>query len=257
MITLIKFLTWLASPVGFLSVSGLAAALLLTLGKAPRMRQLLITVGIGQLLFFAWTPVSTALVQGLEAKSRTLQSQNKGGPYTAILVLGGGLTPGLPDQTPANVHEAFDRVMNAAQRYHQGLAPQIIVSGGTSLRENYPQAQTEAAAMKSALVLMGVPEGAILTEDQSLTTRQNMAFTSAILKERQMSGRLALVTSATHMPRAIANARNEGLNVDAYPTDWTTPLAYRTPTQKWLPNAQALESSEVSLKEWLALITGY
>ena len=74
MITLIKFLTWLASPLGLLSVTSLAAAALLTLGKAPRLRQLLIMLGIGQLVLFAWPPVSTALVQGLEAKARSLQA---------------------------------------------------------------------------------------------------------------------------------------------------------------------------------------
>ena len=258
MITLIKILTWLASPIGILCACSLVAAALLGIRKAPHARLLLVTIGIGQLLLFAWPPVATQLSQHLEYKALTLQAQNTGGPYAAILLLGGGMEPALPGtQSPANAHEAFDRVIYAAQLYHHRLAPRIIVSGGTGLRDTYPQAQTEAAAMKTALILMGVPAQAILTEDQSLNTRQNMAFTADLLKTRHIDGTLAVITSATHMPRAIATANKTGLQADAYPTDWVTPWPYRPLAQRWLPNAQALEESERSLKEWIALLASY
>ncbi len=258
MITLIKILTWLASPLGMLLALSGIVGLLLALNKAPRIRIGLVTLAIGQLIFFAspWTAIT--LSQGLESKANALQTQNTGTAYTAILLLGGGMEPALPNNaTPANAHEAFDRVIYAAQLYQQGVAPKIIVSGGTGLRDNYPQAQTEAAAIQAALMLMGVPQSAILLEEQSLTTRQNMAFTAALLKTAHLHGRLALVTSATHMPRAVANANKAGLSVDAYPTDWTTPWHYRPFAHRWLPNAQALEESERALKEWVALVMNY
>lgn len=257
MISLIKILTWLASPIGILTACCLVAGSLLAFKRAPRFRRLILALGISQLLIFAWPPVAVLISQGLENKARQLQGQNTGSPYIAILLLGGGITPALPDQTTANTHEAFDRVIYAAQLYHHGLAPQIIASGGTGLRDAYPEAQTEAQAMKAALVLMGVPEAAIVIEDLSLTTRQNMAYTAQLVQQQGLSGKLALVTSATHMPRAMANAQKAGLNVDAYPTDWTTPLAYRHFAQRWLPNAQALDESEISLKELLALSFNY
>lgn len=258
MITFIKILTWLASPIGILAALSVAAGLMLALRKAPKTRLLLITLGIGQLLLFASPWTATQLSQHLEKKAKALQSQNQGGPYAAILLLGGGITPALPDnQTPANANEAFDRVIYAAQLYHQGLAPLIIVSGGTGLRDTYPNAQTEAQAMKDALLPMNVPSEAILLEDQSLNTRQNMAFIASLLKDKDIQGRLALVTSATHMPRAIANAQKAGLSVDAYPTDWTTPLQYRSLVQRWLPNAQCLDESERSIKEWIAHVAEY
>ena len=131
------------------------------------------------------------------------------------------------------------------------------MSGGNSLRDIYPQAQSEAAAMQAALILMGVPQQGILIEDQSLTTRQNIAFTADLLKAQGITGRLALVTSATHMPRAVANARRAGLQIDAYPTDWVEPLPLRPSALRVLPNAQALEESERALKEWLALVINY
>lgn len=257
MITVIKLLTWLASPIGLLVCLSLIAGGLRLLNKAPRTRLLLVTLAIGQLLLFAWPPVAVRLSQGLEAKAASLEARNQGKPYAAILLLGGGIRPGVPGLREANANEAFDRVIYAAQLYRQGLAPRIIVSGGSSLRDTYPNAQSEADAMKEHLILMGVPEQAILLETQSLTTRQNMALTAGLLQTQQIIGRLALVTSATHMPRAVATAEHTGLTVDAYPTDWVEPLSLRPITQRWLPNAQALEESERTLKEWLAFVMRY
>lgn len=258
MITLIKILTWLASPIGLLVALSSVAGLLLAMHKAPRARLALTVFAIGQLIFFAspWTAIT--LTEGLEHKAKLLQAQNTGSPYAAILLLGGGITPAVPgSQIPANAHEAFDRVIYAAQLYHQSLAPKIIVSGGTGLRETHQNAQTEAAAMQAALILMGIPQNAIIQEDQSLTTRQNMALTSELLRTTQITGRLALVTSATHMPRAMANAHKADLAVDAYPSDWATPWLYKPFPQRWLPNAQALEESERALKEWVAYSFNY
>ncbi len=257
MITFIKILTWLASPIGILTACSLVAGTLLVLRRASRARWLLITLGIGQLLLFAWPPIAATLSQSLEKQARTLESQNTGGPYAAILLLGGGIKPSLPNGQPANANEGFDRVIYTAERYHQSLAPFIIVSGGSGLRERNPSAQTEATAMKAALLLMGVPSHAILIEDQSLNTRQNMAYTAKLLQQHHINGRLAVITSATHIPRAIENAQKAGLNADAYPTDWSTPLAYRSFAQHWLPNAESLEESERSLKEWIALLANY
>ena len=257
MITFIKLLTWLASPIGLLTGLSLVAISLRLLNKAPRTSQLLIIIAIGQLLLFAWPPVAVYLSQGLEAKAKVLEAQNQGKPYASILLLGGGISPVVPGQQMANTHEAFDRVILAAHLYHDGLAPRIIVSGGTSLRDTYPDAQSEAAAMKAYLMLMGVPENVILLEEQSLTTRQNMTFTADLLKTRGITGRLALVTSATHMSRAAATAQRAGMAFDVYPTDWIEPLFLRPFAQRLLPSAQALEQSERALKEWLALVINY
>ena len=257
MITFIKILTWLASPIGLLTWLSLVALGLRLLNQAPRFRLLLTIIAIGQLLLFAWPPVTTELIENLESKARSLQAHNTGGPYVAILLLGGGISPGIPGVKTANAHEAFDRVIHAARLYHEGLAPRVIVSGGTALRDLYPGAQSEAAAMKDMLILMGVQSSAIISEDQSLTTRQNMSLSAELLKNHAISGRLALVTSATHIPRAAATAQRAGLKVDAFPTDWAEPRSLRPVTMRWLPNAQALEESERALKEWLALLINY
>lgn len=256
MITLIKILTWLASPIGILALSSVAAAVLTALHKLPRTRMLLVTLGIGQLLFFASPWTANALNEGLDAKARQLQAQNKGGPYSAILVLG-GMIDFDPANDVVNFGKSIDRLWYAAELYHQGLSPKVIVSGGNMVADHYPDAPTQAHLMKDALVKLGTPIEAIIIEPEALTTRQHMPLVKTLMRDQNLQGRLAMVTSASHMARSISNARQSGLDVDAYPTDWTTSLPGKAPINQWLPRSRYLEDSETAIKEWLSWALNY
>ncbi|OFX03983.1 MAG: hypothetical protein A3D94_20915 [Alphaproteobacteria bacterium RIFCSPHIGHO2_12_FULL_66_14] len=65
-------------------------------------------------------------------------------------------------------------------------------------------------------------------------------------------GRVALVTSAVHMPRALRLARIAGLDVAAFPTDWQPPSEVRASWENWLPSLGALSVSSNALWEILA-----
>ncbi|MGV1015876.1 MAG: YdcF family protein [Fluviibacter phosphoraccumulans] len=256
MISFIKILTWFASPIGILTLSSLSSGVLFALHKASRVRIFLITLGIGQLLFFASPWTAHALNDGLDAKARQLEAQNKGGPYTAILVLGG-----MIDLDPANgivnFGKSFDRLWYAAALYHQGLSHKIIVSGGNMVADHYPDAPTQAHLMKDALIKLGIPIEAIIIEPEALTTRQHMPLVRSLMEDHNLQGQLAMVTSASHMARAMNNARQSGLDVDAYPTDWNIAIPSKAPIDQWLPRSRYLEDSETAVKEWLSWALNY
>ena len=256
MITLIKTLTWLASPLGLLFAFSLAALVLLGLRKAPKTRVVLTIVAVGQLLFFASPWTANTLNQALDAKARALQAHNKGGPYAAIFLLGG-----MIDLDPAtgtiNFGNSVDRLWYTAELYHQGLSNKIIVSGGNMVADRYPDAPTQAHLMKNALMQLGVPARAIILEPEALTTRHHIPKVTRLMASQHLHGRLAIVTSAYHMPRAIMNARDGGLDVDAYATDWTIPMSARTRDGRFQPTARSLQNSEQALKEYLGLFIGY
>lgn len=256
MITVVKFLTWLASPIGILAVCSIAAGILLALRTAPKARALLIILGIGQLLFFATPWTAEALNEGLDTKARQLQAQNKGEPYAAIFLLGGMIDYDPTTQT-VNFGNSVDRILYAAELYHLGLSKRIIVSGGNEVADRYPNALTQAHLMKDALLKLGIPADAIILEPKALTTRQHMPLVKALMQAQNIQGRLAIVTSASHMPRAIMNARANLVDADAYPTDWTIPPSAETPINRWLPTAKSLRNSELALKEWIALLARY
>ena len=61
-----------------------------------------------------------------------------------------------------------------------------------------------------------MPSEAIVSEGSSLNTLENIRNVRAMVGD----GRVALVTSGYHMPRALKIARQGNLNVGAFPTDW-------------------------------------
>jgi uncharacterized SAM-binding protein YcdF (DUF218 family) len=104
----------------------------------------------------------------------------------AIVVIGG-------DHKPA-------RLQRAAELYRQGYAPLVIISAGTAVQEGNAR-MPEAAVMHKQALALGLPEGALVLEDHSLSTIQNARYTSQICEARDIDS-ILLVTSAYHSARA-------------------------------------------------------
>ena len=257
---LIKLLTWMASPTGAFTVGALLSCGLLMLGRAPRFRTMVIVLASFQLLFFSMPGTASWLHEGLEGQSLRLVAQRaRQPPYIGVLLLGGvGRSFSLTESRQfgtADFGEGVDRVLHSARLYHEGVAPRIIISGG-----NWQIGDTgrpsEASVVRELLLSLGVPATDIIIEEKSRTTRENFLFTDALLRQLGLEGPLALVTSATHMPRAMRNANMLKTDVAPYPTDWRS-MGLKLHPLPWLPNAQALSESEVALKEWLAAFVNY
>jgi uncharacterized SAM-binding protein YcdF (DUF218 family) len=72
----------------------------------------------------------------------------------------------------------------AADRYHNGLAPLIIATGGVN-RHNHVN---EAREFRRILAGSGVPDSAIRVEDQSANTWQNVEFALPFIREALDAG---------------------------------------------------------------------
>ena len=83
----------------------------------------------------------------------------------------------------------------------------IVVSGGQGDDETV----SEAEAMARYLRERGVPESAVLLEDKSRSTEENLINALALLRARGETGELALVTSGYHLYRCLLTARRLGL----------------------------------------------
>lgn len=247
-ITVLKYLTSLALPPASMAV-GLLAGGLLALFRLRRLGLLVAASAIAETLVLSFPPVADALVDPLQAEARAVEAQAPLCCYAAIVVLGGNVIPAAPPYLmEPDLTDAADRTWYAARLYHRGVAPKIIVSGGSFM----PQAgvaTTEAEAMRRFLIDLGVPSEAIVSEGKSLNTIQNIRNVQAMVGE----GRVALVTSAYHMPRALQIARQAGLDVGAFPTDWRLPAALRPSWENWIPSIGAMAWSAIALHEHLAL----
>lgn len=162
-----------------------------------------------------------------------------------IVVLGGGVEPPHASNPWPDLNEAADRVYHAARLYHAARASWVVLSGGADPNASL---STEAQAMRALLLELGVPDSAIVLEDKSRNTRENARLSAGLLRERGLT-RVILVTSASHMARASAHFRGEGIEVIAAPTDHTR--INLVDARRFLPNADALALSARSLKEWV------
>ena len=124
-------------------------------------------------------------------------------------------------------------------RLYELLLPQrvIVLAGGPRMRD--------------ALLGTGIPSGQLLWAGDSRTTREQ-ALQIAALIQAQHIGRVVLVASPIHMPRALAACRAAG--VDAVPSVTSRP--HNQPSQGlWnlVPGRDAFYLSDESLYEHLAL----
>ena len=78
---------------------------------------------------------------------------------------------------------------------------------------------SEAETAKPLLVTLGVAEARLILETKSRDTHENAAFTRDLVKPKP--GEIwILVTSASHMPRAVGAFRKAGWTVLPYPVDY-------------------------------------
>ena len=84
----------------------------------------------------------------------------------------------------------------------------IITTGGQGEGEPAPEGQV----MREWLISQGVPEEDVIAECASVNTRQNLLYAKALLPEDIMC--VTVVTSDFHLPRALALARDLGLDAD-------------------------------------------
>lgn len=73
---------------------------------------------------------------------------------------------------------------HAAALYHQGVAPKVIVTGGKGRLTQHWQ-QTEAAVFADVLRDEGVPNSAIIVENQACHTREHIPFSFLCLEEKK------------------------------------------------------------------------
>lgn len=123
-----------------------------------------------------------------------------------VVVLGSRIINGkVPPLLASRLDKA--RSLYLAER-DRGAEPLIITSGGQGSDESVPEAQ----AMAEYLVGAGVPETAVLREDRSKTTDQNLAFSRALMLERKPGYRCVIVTNNFHAFRAAIAARKASVN---------------------------------------------
>ena len=217
------------------------------LGLSTRFARFVLFVAV-TVLWVASTPIFADYL-GLTLESRFPPVAIEATPTAdAIVVLGGAVGGPEPPRITLDLTDAADRVLHAARLYRAGKAPVIVISGGAIpwLGSDIP----EAGSIQSLLEEWGVPGASILTESASRNTYENAVFTRQLLAAHGLQ-RVLLVTSAMHMPRALATFRFAGINVVPAPTDYTVTYKNQRTVIDFLPDARALSHTTDAIKEYI------
>ena len=175
--------------------------------------------------------------------------QLKANQVQAIVVLGGGTLPQAPEYGAAQPN----RFTAERLRYGVWLAKQsglpVAFTGGSGWAAGATAQTTEAdVARRVAQEDYGFTFRWL--ENQSRDTGENARLTAPMLK-RDGIERIALVTDALHMTRAIREFERTGLVVTAAPTAYVLPT--RSALLQWVPSADALHDATRLAHEVLGL----
>lgn len=190
------------------------------------------------LLFFVFglVPVGDLLIDALQFRYATFQVDGK--PVTGVIVLGGsiGYTHDGQSLRP-KPKDSGDRIFEAARLAKLYPAVPVVVSGGPIMP---PTGRAEADDVARYLVELGVDLSRIVKERQSADTFENARFSAKIVNPKPTQ-RWLLVTSAFHMPRAMASFRAAGFNVYPAPCDWRGDLSEWPRKATFVDNLQSLD----------------
>lgn len=131
--------------------------------------------------------------------------------YDAMIVLGSRVKA---DGTPG---ENLTMRLEAALEAYQAHPCLIITCGGQGSDEPAP----EGDVMRQWLIDRGVPADRIISESISTNTQQSITAAAQMLRARGIKGAV-IVTSAYHVPRAMAMVRDEGLAAQGWGCEYTT-----------------------------------
>ena len=176
------------------------------------------------LLAIGLQPLPDACLKQLESGFAEIPPHANLQGYAGVIVLGGALEHAYVSaaHTQPELNGAAERMTATVALWREQPALQVIFTGGEG--DYFGNGVSEAARARQFFDSQGVPAQAVRYEDQSRNTYENAVF-STQLPGIDPHKPWLLLTSAWHMPRAMALFQHAGWNVTAYPVDFLTGAA--------------------------------
>lgn len=226
----------LLSPVALL----LAALLLFLAGVAVHRRWLRVAA-VGLLVFalVSMTPLAAnALVGAIESRAQPRPADCR--DLQAVVFLSGGVrrAPSSGSDVAALTSDTVARVLGLAQHEGREGLPMVVSGGG-------PHSVAESDVIASLMHRLGIASENVQLESGSQTTWDSAFAVRRLLPAS--TTRIALASSALHLPRAMLVFRAAGFSV----CPWPLRARYQEPRGPWAlwPQSSALTKTEAAWHE--------
>jgi len=223
--------------------------------RKPRVGKTCIIIALLLLLVFGTYPVPDMMVRYLETKYATHAPLAQS---DAVVVLSGMvyLFSSTPDSIEFN--EGVERIIAEISLIKKGYAETLIISGGSG--DMYNQNKSEALLLKQFSIDFGIPEENILIDPSSRNTYENAVNTKTLMEKHGISS-IILVTSASHLPRAMGCFEKLGIHPVPYGVDYQSSPNPRYHLSDIIPDVGALRKTSYSIHEYVGILiyklTGY
>ena len=245
-----KTLAFVLTPSNLLLLIALAGLALLRRGK-KRLGGSLLVAAVVSLAIAGWSPLGPILLMSLEDRFPKPDFPTS---VAGVVMLGGAVDIHITEARGSETwNEQAERITTTAELANKYPSARIVLSGGAGLVTGRPGEITESSVARQSLTAMGVPEGRIEIEERSRNTCEN-AIESAKTAKPKTGEIWLLVTSASHMPRAVACFRAAKFGVVPYPVDYRTLGG----SELWTVReslVEGLADFDLATHEWIGLVT--
>lgn len=243
-----ELISYLILPIPVFIILIILATIFYRLRKKKTAKYLLWISGIWFLAIT--TPfLPNLVVNSLEKKYEIIskRSISEIKEKTNILVLGGGHTD------DARL-EPYDRLSGAALcRLAEGVRLYNLFPNSTLITSGSigHEITNHALVMAKTAMFFGVDSANIKSQSNPKNTRQEAKEYKRLFGEQIQ---LILVTSATHMPRAMYLFKKEGLNPIPAPTNFKNKNKQKLRPFFWKPSSDNIKNLEAAIHEYVGLI---
>lgn len=217
------------------------ALLLLWFSRWQKTGKIILSAACFLLALLSLQPVADSLLVRTENHYPAWKNQQK---VDYIVVLGGGYTWNAEWAVSANmVGNSLPRLTEGIRLWRENPGTKMIFTGAAAQNNPVSSAEVTARVAES----LGVPRTEMITLDKPRDTQQEAREVSKVVGDRPF----LLVTSASHLPRAMIFFQQQGLH--PYPAP-ANQLAITSPLNLWerlIPSPNWLAHSERAVYELL------
>lgn len=237
-------------PVPFCLALLVAGLLLLWFTRRQRAGRWLATAGALALVLLGYGFASGRLLAGLERRHAPLTVEEEAAAAAAgrvrwVVVLGGGSSSDAALPAHMRLSEAsLTRLVEGIRLQRKLPGGRLLVSGGEVFGYG-----SDAETMRALALDLGVEPGALVLDAASPDTETQAQVVRAQVGEEEFF----LVTSASHMRRALALFRKAGTRPLPAPTHFLAQENRGLAPADFFPSAGGLRAAEAVVYEYLGL----